>query len=212
MRHRTFSFILALPVMLFSMNVNAQEGVGKKQTELGFTTNSLTSLDNFSIELKRGKDNRYVRYSLLVLSGNANIYNLNNFDSPDESAFIGNTNIGAGIGWEKRRVLKPRLQFLHGPNFAIYGSYRNQTSETPGLDHTEQEVSGTASFGWRLGMMYSFADNVYCSAEINPGVSYTLTYTDEVFGATDQQRTSFRQIPSFSISNGGLRLGLFYRF
>lgn len=210
MKQLLLNSAFALIALLLSLNLTAQEDEDKKQTELGFTTNSLTDLDNFNIELKRGRDNRYMRYSLLLLNGYTSMYDPN----ANESQSITNAGIGLGIGLERRKELRPRLQFLHGPSFTISGSYNKESNDIPTQDRTVESIMGSAYLGWRLGMLYSFSEHFYCSAEIIPSLRYSLFYTHEIINdlGSVTDRTTVRQVPGFSISNGGLRLGLFYRF
>jgi len=192
-----------LPVALRAQETNSPDQ--KKHTELGFTTGSLTDLGQFSVELKRGHDNRYVRYSLLSLRSEETFGN--GFTS-DHSGW--DNQLGFGIGLERRKELLPKLKFLHGPNLTLAGNYQYNNSSL----QTGHSVVASASFGWRLGLMYHFAQRIYCSAEIMPGASYFYNYSQhtQMFGSTELKNTSITQGTSLSISTSGLRLGLFFQF
>lgn len=195
----------------------------QKHSEWGFTTGSLTGLGSFNVELKRGDDNKYVRYSFILTQGNLSITNQKfGLATPGSgitsSEFVNTDNrIGFGIGLEKRKVLRPRLSFLHGPNISLSGYFTRQETENSRENITVTELAGAANFGWRLGVMYHITDQLYCSAEVMPGIGYQLLYTEELrnpetpFEDTTKE-TTLSHTPSLSLSSGGLRLGLFYKF
>gem|GEM_PF-4440809 len=192
--------------LLFAFPANAQK---KKTTEIGVVT---SNLQDFSLNLKRGKNNRYRRYRLFTANAGSS-----SFLTSDNSNWQIGTSVGLAIMFEKRKTLSNRVSVLHGPELSLAGSI-SESHDSP--DPQVAQPTGTRrsqnwtirpGFGWRIGMMYNILDNLYCSAEIAPQFQYNIQRNQNWIEGETRNDPSWRYSSSLNLSTG-IQFGLFYRF
>lgn len=164
--------------LLLSFHAQAQD-----KREIGLRATGINNV-GFILKKERSAD-RFMRYRL----GFANL----RLTTGNGNAIIG-ANLGAAIGWERRRRLADRLELLHGwePFASVNFSGSNNVNST--------RFSG--GVGYVLGVQYSLSERFHLALETTPSVSASLNVA---------RGTAFLNVAA-GFSSGSVALTGVYRF
>lgn len=142
----------SIVVLLFTVTAQAQQNY-----EVGLRA---TSINNIGLILKKERSNGdFMRYRLAF--GNLN------FNFVDNAQFV-NLNLGAAIGFERRKVLNERLDFLFGPEPFI------SLALVAGNGTIATTTSLSAGLGYVVGLNYFLSQRFRVGLEVTPRASFSL--------------------------------------
>lgn len=146
--------LILLLIMMITSSLQAQE----KAREVGVRA---SGLDDFSLIYKQqNAKGNFTRFRLGVAE-------LNYQEVDGESFFAANGTIS--IGWERRKEIADRFQFLHGPEPFIGGQY---------TDSGLSSATVRAGLGYVVGFQYEPSERFYVSLEIIPSVGVDMSFQD----------------------------------
>ena len=171
---KQISILIMLLLFIGCSSVTAQTH------ELGLRLNSL---EDFNFIYKKEKNEAtFVRYRFT---------NLQTLFSAD----LSNISMGFAIGWEKRKDVTEKLQFVHGWEPVASLQY---TSAGEGTDTINTRVG----VGYVLGFQYNFSESFYLNMEAIPTLSTLLVG----FG------NEFDLFTNFGFNTNAVALTAAYRF
>ncbi len=179
---------LLLPIYFISTTSKAQE----VNREIGL---QMSNLNDFSFIYKKQRSaNKYLRIRAGNFNFTANISNDNSF---------GGIAAGFGIGFEKRKSIDDKLEFIHGFEPTLSVQRTNQSSPSSILDQrTIDNIS--PSLGYILGFQLAASKFLSISLETRPSLTVSMT-SDNGFKSTDYRG-------SLGFSSNAVTLGFHYRF
>ncbi|HKK79382.1 MAG TPA: hypothetical protein VJ933_07115 [Phaeodactylibacter sp.] len=151
---KTFHFTLVLLLSL-SLQAHSQTSDSTSWREMGLRLSGVDNLD--FIYKKQLGENRYKRIRLLF--SDLQFRRLN-----DTNLF--NASLGGALGWEKRRTIAEKVQFLHGWEPFLNLSF-NSTNDRFGLN----TILGV---GYVLGFQLTVSEQFYVALETIPSLSINL--------------------------------------
>lgn len=223
---KTVTTLFCLSIFLItSLRLSAQEK--RKSKELGITTSKFSITDlPFSLVYKWGQDDKFWKIEAANIGGEASLPSIRiDTITQDEPSY--NFGLGFTLAKEKRHAIREKITVFHGIRFGLASSYYRQkdiysTSNRNYILTTRYNV--IPSVGYGLGIMFDLDDHFYLSAELNPMISYLMSYEeirdyDPNVIQPDGTRipfTSVRESIDHSIrlnaNQSAVRLGIFYRF
>lgn len=157
MNFKTFSFFL-FAAFLLSLPASAQNAKPPREVGLQFSSLDLNGGGFSAFYKKSKKENVYRR--IRFFSGTLSAGSVS-----EEFNFL--LAAGIAIGREKRTALDSKLQFYHGPEFAVEASIS-------AISESDAHVFIRPGFGWVLGLQHSFNDRWAVNLETIPRASLTI--------------------------------------
>jgi hypothetical protein len=148
-------YIIFFLLLGLSLQAYSQTTDSLSWREMGLRLSGVNDFD--FIYKKQIDENRYKRFRLLF--SNLQFRRLNNTNLFDAS-------VGGAIGWEKRRAIAEKVQFLHGWEPFLLINF-NGTDERVGL-------STTLGVGYVLGFQLMVSEQFYAALETIPSLSVDL--------------------------------------
>lgn len=195
--------LLLFALLLLSLTSFAQELSRKKEVGLTFS-----SLNNFGITYRIGKENSLWRFNVLALSGN----NQNGTADSIETKFV-NNNFNFRIGKEFRKSIAGNLVFRFGLDLSFYYSKmennRNDIS-TANYDYLTKTTTYGPGLNLVIGLNYTISKSFSIGAELLPALQYTM--------GTRTDKDPFSEVKSdikgynYGLSNTSAILSIVYQF
>jgi len=161
MRIKTFIFTIAF-LCIGQINSNAQD----VNREIGISFSNFT--DFGALYKKQVSENKWLR--LRVISTNLS---LNNTSLSNNSQF----SFGLNIGKEKRKPVGDQLQFLHGINFGLGGTYTKLENSV--VEENVERISPFISIRYQLALQTQLSDQFFVVLQTFPGISFRPNFSSE---------------------------------
>ena len=158
--------------------------------EVGLKFSSLTKISGLVYKISK-KENSFIKLSVLNMS-----FNLNRRDTFSNY----HSNLKFAVGFEKRKDLNEKFQFIHGFEPYISGYY--------GDNNIGNQLGFGAGLGYILGFQYKISEHFYLNTEVTPSIYFNYSernYKRSLFPAANSFHTGF------NLSKDALAISFIYR-
>ncbi len=197
--------VLILLSFTMSIFVVAQELPKIKEVGIVFS-----SLDNFGLTFKIGKENSLWRFNTLLINGG-------NMEETLDSVVSKTSSVGFGFGFGKeyRKILVKNFELRFGADLSfrfIHQKNELNDNRVNGYDRSRNKTFYEPGFNLVIGFNYVINDQFIIGAEILPYFSYTFGSIDEIHSVDDKEMKTDISGFHYGLSNTSIMLSLGYRF